>query len=110
MNDDVKRHVRESQELVAKIGALLNGRSSQVAGLVLADLTATWLAGHFVRDGSFQCDDVTALVEGKKDVQATHVMRVGLLALQTQYIVKLIPENEREIIERYKCQNFSSST
>lgn len=43
MSDD---DLRQVESLVRHIGGLLAGKGPQVQAVVLADLAATWLAGH----------------------------------------------------------------
>lgn len=47
MNDDA---ARISDELAAKIHALLAGHPAAVQGAAIADLCAIWLSGHLVLD------------------------------------------------------------
>jgi hypothetical protein len=72
----------EVERVVAKIRPLLTGRPSRVQGAILADLVATWLAGHF----------------GPDDV-VTSKLREELLDLHVETVRQLIPPNERMILE-----------
>jgi hypothetical protein len=65
--------IHRAQVLIELIAPLLNGQGPQVQGLTLVELTATWLAGHHPE------------------------LRPTVLSQFMQTLVKLIPENEREI-------------
>lgn len=71
----------EVQELAERIYALLAGRSPQVQGAILADLLATFLAGHF-RGG-------TAFMD-------------AILNLHVEHVRKLIPVNIEILKARLK--------
>lgn len=66
------------RRLMPLVSAELRGHPPELQGAVLADLTATWLAGFGV--------------EG--DAQATARLREDLLGLHLETIRRLIPVNE----------------
>lgn len=68
---------RDIQALVESLAALLAGRSSQVQGVALADLLATFIAGHIVPG----------------DAAATDAVRERILALHVDVVRKLVPVN-----------------
>jgi hypothetical protein len=68
-------------ELYDLIGSLLAGKPSQVQGAALADLLATWLAGHIVKD----------------DKRETDRMRERLLKMHVKTVRQLIPVNANRI-------------
>lgn len=47
MKTDEQIH-REMNAIVEQIRPILSGQQPELIGCVLADLTATWIAGHFV--------------------------------------------------------------
>lgn len=67
----------------------LSGHDANVQGAVLADLLATWLAGHRVTG----------------DPKATDVMRETLLSLHLGAVRGLIPINDLRINETLKRRN-----
>jgi hypothetical protein len=67
-----------SRELSHKIAPLLIGQDPAVQSAVLADMTARWIAGHFVRDNA----------------AATKQLRQLLLNEHVKLIQQLIPINE----------------
>jgi hypothetical protein len=68
--------------LVEIIGPLFAGREPEIVSATLADLTATWLAGY-------QGDDVNKL-------------REDLFAQYIDLVRRLIPVNEKEMLERIR--------
>jgi len=64
-----------------EVGAVFSGLSSPVIGCMLADLTATWLAGH--------------VIEGKPEL--TQDLRIKLLETYLRMTVALIRPNAEEI-------------
>jgi hypothetical protein len=73
----------EAMRIIDAIRPHLAGKPAPVQGAALADLLATWLAGHFA-------DNPTA----------TTRLRATLLREHMATVRKLIPENEREILRR----------
>lgn len=65
--------------LTAVIGALLYGHEPHLQGMVLADLLATWLAGHVVMG----------------DQEATDKLRAELLANHLSGLSELIAVNSK---------------
>lgn len=61
----------------------MGGLDPNLQGAVLADLVATWLAGH---TGESQ--------------RAVNQLREELLELHVEFVRKLIPVNERKLMER----------
>jgi hypothetical protein len=74
----------EVMMLVDRIKPLLAGRGPEIQGAVLADLLATWLAGH-IKVG---------------DPEETDAMRGELLAMHIDGVRSLIPINAAEIHRR----------
>ena len=83
MTDD---EITEVSELVEACSRLLAGHSPHVNGAVLADLTATWLAGHI---------DLAS-----KD--NTDRLRAELLKMHADAIERLIPVNEKFFLDQLK--------
>jgi hypothetical protein len=73
----------ETLELLSRIGPILAGRPPQVQGAVLADLFATWLAGHFA-----------------ETPEQTAELREVLLEQHLDLVRKLIPLNEAAGLRR----------
>ena len=73
--------VADVQACVERIRPLLAGLDPGVQGAILADLLATWLAGH----------------EFKGDAAVTRVLRRDLLASHIEHVRKLVPLNARAI-------------
>ena len=72
-------------DLVKQIGPILHGHNPAVQSAVLADLLATWLAGHMSSDpGKF---------------------REELLADHIKLVRKLIPVNEKMIVARVRAES-----
>jgi hypothetical protein len=69
--------VDQVHDLLREIGYLLTGRPPEVQGAVLADLLATWLAGHVDR----------------KSHGRTKQTRKLLLEMHLEAVRKLVPEN-----------------
>jgi hypothetical protein len=67
--------------LVDRIRALLADHPPEVQGIVLADLLAIWLAGHYIPD----------------DSNATREERDDLLANHCAMVRKLVPVNARAL-------------
>jgi hypothetical protein len=80
---DADEQACEAMELVRAVCPLFEGRSPQVQGAALADLLATWLAGH-VKLG---------------DPQATKVVRETMLALHIKAVRGLIDVNYEGYVE-----------
>ncbi len=70
------------EPIVERIRPLLAGHRPEIQGAVLADLLATWLAGH--------------MGEGADRV------REELLRMHIEMVRKLIPVNETMILERLR--------
>jgi hypothetical protein len=70
-----------SQELITKIAPLLADNDPAVQSAALADLTAMWLAGHFMNN----------------DLAGTHKLRQLLLHEHIKLIQQLIPLNEQKL-------------
>lgn len=81
-----EQQAHEAEELVEQIEPLLAGHAPQVQSAVLADLLATWLAGHFDH-------------RGKKE---TTKLRRLLLDLHIAFVKKLIRTNEAIILARVR--------
>jgi hypothetical protein len=75
--------VNEVVRLIDTIRPHLAGNPAPVQGAALADLLATWLAGHFA-DGP----------------ATTTRLRETLLKEHIAMVRRLIPENERELLRR----------
>lgn len=75
MSKDVP--IAEAWAIVQKIRPLLAGRGQIVQGAVLADLVATWVAGHGVIG----------------DSEATAEIRDELLKMHVAIVRELIPQN-----------------
>jgi hypothetical protein len=71
-----------SQELCNKIAPLLGGNDPAVQSAALADLTAMWIAGHFVHN----------------NVAGTKELRQALLREHVKLIRQLIPLNEQKLL------------
>lgn len=71
----------EIAALVDGIRPLLAGRPAEVQGAALADLLATWLAGHHVQGNRV----------------ATNGLRNTLLTMHVEMVRKLVPVNARTI-------------
>jgi hypothetical protein len=71
-----------SQELCEKIAPILGGHDPAVQSAALADLTAMWLAGHFVPD----------------NVAGTKQLRKELLREHVKLIRDLVPLNEQKLL------------
>ena len=80
------RMARQVEELSAKLGKHLAGKSPEVQSAALADCCAMYLAGH--------------RVEG--DSEATAALRATLLASLVELIRSLIEPNAKEIDARLK--------
>lgn len=74
----------EVESVVKQIRPLLAGHPAELQGAILADLLATWLAGHIVLNNK----------------TATQKMRTGLLTLHLSSVRDLIPLCEAEILEK----------
>jgi hypothetical protein len=79
---DAKAAAVKSQEICAKIAPLLANNEPEVQSAALADLTAMWLAGHFVNN----------------DRAGTHKLRQLLLHEHIKLIQQLIPLNEQKLL------------
>jgi hypothetical protein len=89
MIDQGKWDQAKTAELVAQmIGEeWLRGRDPQVQGAILADLVATWLAGHMMRPP-------------ERDDAAINALREAMLADWLDTVRRLIPVNEKLIKQR----------
>jgi hypothetical protein len=74
-------HVERVHRLLGQIAPILGGHPSPVQGAVLADLLATWLAGHIVEESSSRTD----------------ALREELLAFHLKTVRKLVPVNAEHI-------------
>lgn len=83
---DITPEITEVNELTQACSRLLAGHSPHVVGAVLADLTATWAAGHI---------DLASK-------ENTDQLRAELLEMQTTAVIKLIPVNEKIILGELK--------
>jgi hypothetical protein len=72
-----------SQEICAKIAPLLANNAPEVQSAALADLTAMWLAGHFVNN----------------NIAETRKLRQLLLHEHIKLIQQLIPLNEKKLLQ-----------
>jgi len=81
-----KEMARQVEELSAKLGEHLAGKSPEVQSAALADCCAMYLAGH--------------RVEG--DPEATAALRSTLLASLVELIERLVEPNAKEIDDRLK--------
>jgi len=70
------------RERTHEIGGLLHGLDPQFQGAILADLLATWLAGHF----------------------GSSSLREELLQIHVKTVRALIPCNERELLDRHRSK------
>jgi hypothetical protein len=71
-----------SQKLCAKIAPLLAGNDPAVQSAALADLSAMWIAGHFVPNS----------------VSGTKELRKELLREHVKLIRQLVPLNEQKLL------------
>jgi hypothetical protein len=71
--------IREIAAVVERIKPILMGRAPEIQGAILADLLATWLAGHHV--------------EGDED--ATRKLRADLLAIHCGEVRNLVTVNAK---------------
>jgi hypothetical protein len=71
--------ISEAMAIIDQIRPLLAGRAPEVQGVVLADLLATWLAGHHVAG----------------DEDATHKMRAEILTMHCTNVRKLTSINAK---------------
>lgn len=74
---DYEDQAAAAERIAQKTYALLVGHPSEIQGAVLADLLATWLAGHIVHDNPAE----------------THKIRKSVLDLHIEVVRKLIPVN-----------------
>ena len=72
---------RKVARLVEKIRPLLAGQNPDLIGAALADLTATWAAGHLVPNNPDQ----------------TAMLRASLLALHVEAVCRLVDVNAKMI-------------
>ena len=72
--------------LVELISGFLHGHEDSVQGAALCDLLAMWLAGHFVANS----------------VEDTRLFRERLLDNHIENLWKLVPINERRILQQVK--------
>jgi hypothetical protein len=79
---DASTAAKLSQELCAKIAPFLAGNAPEVQSAALADLTAMWIAGHFVNN----------------DRAGTQQLRQLLLHEHIKLIQQLIPLNEHKLL------------
>lgn len=77
-----------ARELIAKIHPILAGNPPEIVGVVLADLLATYLASHVIGG----------------DTKQSAVLREELLVMHMETVRRLIPHNEREILQRLRKQ------
>jgi hypothetical protein len=77
--------MHEAIQIIDAIRPLLAGKEPAIQGAALADLLATWLAGHFA--------DTPA---------ATSQLRAQLLKEHITVVRELIPENERELLAHHR--------
>ena len=75
----MKRTVQQVGDLTRRIAPILSGQSPPIIGGALAQLLASWLAGHVVVD----------------DQKATDSLRSDLLDMHFEAVLSLIPMNER---------------
>lgn len=73
--------LEQVQVLLRQIGPKLAGKPPQVQGAVLADLLATWLAGHVVQGNA----------------KRTAALRKEVLAFHLKTVRQLVPENAKAI-------------
>ena len=85
-DDEVLTFALQVEALVEQIRPILAGKPSVIQGGVLADLLATWLAGHMIMDKPRQ----------------TFTLREQLLAAHLKVVRLLIPVNENQIMGRPK--------
>lgn len=78
---DGKEFDEVTKAAVAALSPFLRGRPPEIQGLVLAWVTAWWLAGHF-------------------DPEDTTGLREILLQMHTKGIRELVPIAEREILDK----------
>lgn len=84
---------REVSTIVDEIRPCLGGAAPEIAGAVLADLLATWLAAHLMLD-----DD-----SGEIRRAETNQMRASILAAHIGSVTELIMVNEAEILGNLKA-------
>lgn len=80
-----RKTAAEVVRVVERIRPLLAGHQPEVQGAALADLLATWLAGHVV----------------PSDREATEALRERLLAPLLDTVRALVPVNEAMLRERH---------
>jgi hypothetical protein len=71
----------DTEALGKRVAALLSGHPPERQGAVLADMTATWVAGHIVPD----------------DPKATYEMRRALLKMHFREIAHMIEFHHKRI-------------
>jgi uncharacterized protein (DUF608 family) len=79
----VTEFAAETTELLNLMAAALKGHHPYIQGTVLADLLAMFLAGHYLADNPEETDK----------------MREALLTAHIAQVRRLIPRNEKLIIE-----------
>lgn len=87
-----------AQKLWEDCGQILRNHPPEIQGAVLADLMATWLAGHIVHDGKW-----------KIDRKATDRERRKQLILLISAVKNLVGPNEARVFETLKSQRNSST-
>jgi hypothetical protein len=75
-----------SQELCEKIAPILGGNDPAVQSAALADLSAMWIAGHFVPNS----------------VSGTKQLRNQLLREHVKLIRDLVPLNEQKLLAGFE--------
>lgn len=83
---DIPPEITEVNDLIKACAQLLAGHHPNVVGAALADLTATWLAGHI---------DLASK-------ENTDRLRAELLEMHTEAVIKLIPVNEKILLGALK--------
>jgi hypothetical protein len=73
------------EALVARLRPVLAGQPPQVQGAALADLLATWLAGHIWKDGAVIDPKNTA--RSREELLSMHIGMVrSLIAIESERI------------------------
>lgn len=85
-----EEHIEESDIVTEQIRPLLKGLGPIVQSVILADLTAAWLAGHVLHDN------------GAVQSAETRAMRAQVLSAHVQLILQLLPSHHARIMEEQR--------
>jgi hypothetical protein len=90
--NDAARAASLTQEKVDQIGPILHGLGPEVQSAILADLVASWLAGHLVFHPS------TSEVHREQTESARGLLLAGWLEL----VHDLVPVNQERILRKVR--------